>query len=179
MLSRLQSVSRNPVVRNSCLRSFASLDNHRLNINFAVKKPEEGLAFSELKDHPAMTLQGIGPKHSEQLQQLGLKTIQQLADYKFYHLSKAIQTLAQTEEAGNRSETSKMNLNKGLDKEFEQYPLQDLLEQPIHALQGLTPKSGEIFQQLGVKNIKDLANFKYCQWAEAIVTAAKFEEKVE
>ena len=123
-----------------------------------------------------MTLQGIGPKHSEQLEQLGMKTVKQLADYKFYHLSKAIETLAETEEKGNRFETSLQNLNKGLDKEFENYALQDLLDQPVHALQGLTPKAGETFASLGVKTIGDLANFKYCQWAEAIVTVAKFEE---
>lgn len=147
-----------------------------MNINFAIIKAEEGKPFSELKDHPVETLQGIGPVHSEWLEQLGIKTIQQMADYKFYHLSKAISTLAQKEEPGSRIETSQLNLNKGLDKEFEPYALLDLLEQPVHALSGLTPKAGETFASLGVKNIGDLANFKYCQWAEAIATAAKFEE---
>eukprot|EP00526_Cylindrotheca_closterium_P022866 CAMPEP_0113643018 /NCGR_PEP_ID=MMETSP0017_2-20120614/22606_1 /TAXON_ID=2856 /ORGANISM="Cylindrotheca closterium" /LENGTH=175 /DNA_ID=CAMNT_0000554485 /DNA_START=86 /DNA_END=613 /DNA_ORIENTATION=- /assembly_acc=CAM_ASM_000147 len=175
MILRLQAVSRIPTFRTS-FRCFSSAADHQLNINFAIIKAEEGKSFSELKDHPVLTLQGIGPKHSEELEQLGMKTIQQMADYKFYHLSKAIATLAPTEETGNRIETSQLNLNRGLIKEFEPYALQDLLEQPVHALQGLTPKAGERFASLGVKNVGDLANFKYCRWAEAIVTAAKFEE---
>lgn len=175
MLPRLQRAGiRIPVLRTSVRRRFAT--DHQLNINFSLIKAEEGKKFSELRDHPVMTLQGIGPKHSKELEQLGLRTIQQMADYKFFHLAKAIQTMAALEEAGNRSETSEMNLNRGLDKAFETYALRDLLEQPVDALQGLTPAAGETLASLGVKNIENLANFKYCHWAEAIATAGKFQE---
>ena len=146
------------------------------NINFALIKAEEVKSFRELKDHPVVTLQGIGPKMSKELEKLGLKTIQQMADYKFYHLAKCIKTLAQTEETGNRLPSSQMNLDKGLIKEFEPYALKDLLEQPIHALQGLSPAADITFRSLGVKNIEEFADFKYFHWAEAIVTAAKWEE---
>ncbi|CAJ1945108.1 unnamed protein product [Cylindrotheca closterium] len=145
------------------------------NINFALIKAEEVKSFRELKDHPVGTLQGIGPKYAGELEKLGLKTIQQMADYKFYHLAKCIKTLAQTEETGNRLESSKMNLESGLIKEFEPYALKDLLEQPIHALQGLSPAADKTFDALGVKTIEQFADFKYFHWAEAIVTAAKWE----
>lgn len=32
-----------------------------------------------------------------------------------------------------------------------------------------------MLNSLGVKTVGDLAEFKYCKWAEAFVTAAKFE----
>lgn len=147
------------------------------NVNFALIKAEEVKSFHELKDHPVVTLQGIGPKLSSEFDKLGIKTIQQMADYKFYHLAKCIKTLAQTEETGNRLESSKMNLDNGLIKEFEQYSLKDLLEQPIHALQGLSPAADKTFQSLGVKNIEQFADFKYFHWAEAIVVAAKWEKE--
>jgi nucleotidyltransferase/DNA polymerase involved in DNA repair len=180
MLSRVGRRARLLVLGPSCNvpRGFASktAPPHQLNVNLALVKKEEGDNFSNLVKHPVMTLQGIGPKHSEQLQALGITTIQQLADYKFFHLAKSIQILSKVEEDDGRMEGSIMNLNKGLDKEFEHYSLKDLVEQPVHALQGLTPAAGETFQSMGVKTIGDLAEFKYCKWAEAIVSAAKLEE---
>jgi len=158
----------------------------QLNINNALKKKDEEQYFYELIDQPVTTLQGIGPKHADELSSLGLKTIRQLADYKFFHLAKSITILAETEEVNGRpleggesTSSSRMNLNKGMDKEFEKYPLQDMIHQPIHALQGLTPAAGDTFQSLGVKTVADLADFKYCKWAEAITIAAKFEETLE
>jgi len=51
----------------------------RLNINNALKKDSEGESFTEIVLKPVTTLQGIGPKHAEELQTLGLTTIDQLA----------------------------------------------------------------------------------------------------
>jgi len=84
--------------------------------------------------------------------------------------------LAETEEMDGRADGSMMNVNKGLDKDSENLPLSDIVQLPVHALQGLTEPKAEVFAQLGVKTIQDLGNFKYCQWAEAMATAAKFEE---
>lgn len=158
------------------LRSFSSQPPHQLNINSALKKKDEGHYFNELIDQPATTLQGIGPKHAQDLSKLGLKTIAKLADYKFFHLARSMVTLANVEEENGRLEVATMNLNKGLDKEFEHLPLSEMIQQPLHVLQGITPAAEEVFQSLGVKTVSDLAEFKYCKWAEAIMAAAKFEE---
>mmetsp|Transcript_21083 Transcript_21083/g.50114 ORF Transcript_21083/g.50114 Transcript_21083/m.50114 type:complete len:269 (+) Transcript_21083:1-807(+) len=153
--------------------------HHQLNINHAVKKSDEGHYFHDLVDSSVSTLQGIGPKHLEQLETLGLKTIHQLGQYKYFQLARAIQTLATAEEPGRRSESSTMNINKGLDKAYEHLSLKEMLDLPVHAIQGITEtKSNEIWTAgLGVKTIGDLAEFKYCKWAEAVVVASKFEEK--
>lgn len=149
------------------------------NINKALKKAEEGDSFQDLTKQPVTTLQGIGPKHAEELESLSLKTIEQLANYKFFHLARSLTTLAASEEVDGRSDDSVMNFNKGIDKECQDLPLSQLIEQPTHALKGIHPDtSGQTFQSLGVKTIKDLASFKYCQRAEAIVVAARFEESV-
>lgn len=161
-----------------------------LNINHALKKAQEGDSFSSLAKQPVTTLQGIGPVHEEALAKLGLKTIDQLANYKFFHLAKSLSTLATVEEndqkdvemgAGTATRSSSssqrlMNVNKGVDKAYEAMSLEEVIRQPVHALQGLTPAAGESFQTMGVKTIHDLAHFKYCHWAEAIAVAAKFEE---
>lgn len=180
-------IARHPHWLITSVRNLATnTTSPQLNINKALMKSKEEQYFHELIDQPVTTLQGIGPKHADELSSLGLKTIRQLADYKFFHLAKSITILAETEELNGRppeevgsTSSSSMNLNKGVDKKFEHYPLQDMIQQPVHALQGLTPTAGDTFQSLGVRTVADLADFKYCKWAEAITIAAKFEETPE
>jgi predicted flap endonuclease-1-like 5' DNA nuclease len=150
---------------------------HRLNIDKAVKKSNERQSFQYLTKQPIEILQGIGPKHAEELHSLNLKTIEQLADYKFFKLARSIATLAKVEEADGRLENTLMNLDKGLDKGNEEKSFKELLNQPVHVLQGISPRAGETLASLGVKTVMDLATFKYCEWAEAIVVAARFEDQ--
>ena len=134
------------------------------------------MSLRSLASQPVTTFQGIGPKHSQDLESLGIKTIGQLAEYKFFHLARSISVLASTEEIDGRHDDSEMNMLKGIDKEFQSLPLKELVGLPVHALKGLHPDTGgEAFRSLGVKTVADLADFKYCRWAEAIVVAAKFE----
>jgi hypothetical protein len=149
---------------------------HRLNCGRALVKAAEVSHFKDLCQQPATTLQGIGPKHAAKLQQIGLNTIQGLADYRFFHLAVAIQTLAETEQ-GQRLESAVMNIDKGLGKEHEKQSFQDILKSPVHCLQGITEqKAADIWKPLGVVTVKDLATWKYFRWAQAIVTASKFEQ---
>jgi nucleotidyltransferase/DNA polymerase involved in DNA repair len=149
---------------------------HQLNIGKALKKPDERQSFKSLTQLSVETLQGIGPKHAEELHSLNLNTIEQLAEFKFFKLARSIATLAKVEVEGGRLENTLMNLDKGVDKAFEQKPLKELVDQPVHILQGISPRAGETLASLGVKTVKDLATFKYCEWAEAIVVAARFED---
>jgi predicted RecB family nuclease len=120
-------------------------------------------------------LQGIGPVHTEAFDQLGLRSIKDLATYKFYHMAKAI-TILKDSESEFRPETSTMNLNKGVDKKFERKSFKDISEAPVAALQGLSEENGALFRTVGVTTVADLANFKYCKWAESIVALSKYEE---
>lgn len=45
----------------------------------------------------------------------------------------------------------------------------------MSALQGLSESTAKLLGELNVKTVKDLSTFKYCTWAEAIVTLAKYE----
>jgi hypothetical protein len=149
---------------------------HRLNCGRALVKAAEVSHFKDLCQQPATTLQGIGPKHAAKLQQIGLNTIQNLADYRFFHLAVAIQTLAEIEE-GRRLELAVLNIDKGLGKEYEKLSFQDIVKSPVHCLQGITEqKAVDIWKPLGVVTVRDLANWKYFRWAQAIVTAARFEQ---
>ena len=105
---------------------------------------------------------------------MGLKTVKDLASYKYFKIAKAIKVLATTE--GKRVPGATMNLDNCLDKEHETKSLKEILELPISALEGLTTTADETLKDLGVKTIEDLAEFKYAQWAEAIITLAPYEE---
>lgn len=161
--------------------SGASAPPLQLNVNNALKKADEGLYFNDLAgpQSPVTTLQGIGPKHAQGLESLGLDSMEKLANCKFFHLARSLVTLAATEEDGGRAEASTMNVNKGLDKEYEHFPLRDLIRLPVHALQGISEAKGEVWTSLGVKTVEDLAEFKYCKWAEALTVVAKYEEVVD
>ena len=164
-------------VRFLSTTTAAASDGPQLNIAKALKKGDERQSFHYLTSAPVEILQGIGPKHTEELKSLNLKTIQQLADYKFFHLARSITTLAKVEEEGGRLEDALMNLDKGLDKAYENKSLNELLQEPVHVLQGISPKAGETLASLGAKTVQDLSKFKYCLWAEAVTVAAKFEDE--
>jgi predicted flap endonuclease-1-like 5' DNA nuclease len=150
--------------------------DQKLNIGKALKKSFERESFTNLSQQSVECLQGVGPKHAEELKALNLKTIQQLAEYKFFHLARSMTTLALVEMEGGRLEGTVMNVNKGVDKEYEKMSLNEMIQQPVHALQGISPKAGETLASLGVTTVKDLASFKYCLLAESFTVLAKFED---
>lgn len=152
-----------------------------LNCAKALVKAHEGDAFGAILPLDVTTLQGIGPKHQAQLHKLRLKTVSDLANYKYYHLAKAICVLAETEDEPDgrlaADNTAMMNINLGVDKAYESWTFTALTAAPVAALQGLSAAAGETFGHVGVKTVADLAKWKYCAWAEAMQTAAKYEQQ--
>ena len=149
-------------------------DNHKLNCEEALVKDMEAKSFTEIVDSPVASLQGIGPVATSFINEMKIETVKDLAEYKYYQVAKAIQTLAATE--GERPKDAFMNIDKALDKASETKSFKELLDAPLSELEGLTDKANEVFKGLKVTTIGELASFKYCSWAEAMVTLAKFEE---
>jgi hypothetical protein len=70
-----------------------------------------------------------------------------------------------------------MDINKALDKAYEQKTYKELVDCPVSALQGLSEGDAEKLKAaFNVKTVKDLANLKYVRWAQAIVTLAELEK---
>lgn len=149
-----------------------------LNCAKAVIKAHERESFTRLLPTNVTTLQGIGPVHQEQLKKLRIQTVADLANYKFFHLARAITCLAQTEEQadGGRLPETAMNINKGVDKAYENLTFHEIAQAPVAALQGISEQAGETWAHMGVKTVQDLGTWKYCEWAEAIQTASKYEQ---
>jgi len=157
------------------LSTTTDLSNHTLDCSKALKKADETHSFSALAQDEVSVLQGIGPTRLEALHSLGIKTIPDLAKYKFYHTARAIVTLAATEE-GNRLPESVMNINKALAKAHETQSFKELVDAPVSALQGISETKGDLLHELGVSTIGDLARSRYFKNAESIVWLSKFEE---
>jgi hypothetical protein len=68
-----------------------------------------------------------------------------------------------------------LNLNKLVDKAYEEKSLKELLSAPPSALEGLTPKHDELLAGLGIKSVGDLGQWKYAERAAAIKALADFE----
>jgi nucleotidyltransferase/DNA polymerase involved in DNA repair len=151
-------------------------EDHAMNISEAIMKADEGKHLNDLKDADVSTLQGIGKFSTEVIKSLGLTTIADLAQYKFFLLARAIKTLAETEVKGDRPASSVMNIDRAVDKDWEAKSLTEIVDAPTEALEGIGEDACELLESLGVKSIGDLADFKYCRRAEAIVNIAAYEE---
>lgn len=151
-------------------------ENHTLNISEALMKQDEGRHLTDVIDDDVCTLQGIGSVASKVLTSLGIKTIRQLAKYKYFLLSRALKTLAETETKNNRPAKSVMNVDKAVIKEWEAKTLTEICDAPTKSLEGITEDACELLESLGIKTISDMAELKYCRWAEAILQASEYEE---
>jgi len=150
-------------------------EDHKMNCSEALMKADESRHFTDIAKDSISAIQGIGPHAKEVLDTLGLHTVHDLGTYKFFLMARALKTLSETETKDGRAKGSVMNVDKALDKEFESKTFKQIVESPIHAMEGLTEKADAKLKELGVKTIGDLADWKYARWAEAICEMAKHE----
>lgn len=77
-----------------------------------------------------------------------------------------------------------MNINKVVDKAYQDKSFEEIANAPVDALQGISAKDAALLKQaFNVKTVRDLADLKYPKWASAIITlagdAATKEEKLQ
>jgi len=170
------STEEEPAAKKAKTDEPTGWEDHTMNVSEALIKADEMKHFNDLKDADIETIQGIGKLSSGALQHLGVKTVSDLASYKYFLMARAIKTLSETETKGGRLKGSVMNIDNAVDKEWEPKSMKEIVDAPTEALQGISKDACEVFESLGVKTIGNLADFKYCRWAESIVTIAAYEE---
>lgn len=70
-----------------------------------------------------------------------------------------------------------MNINHAVVKAFEDKTLKEIADSPVWALQGLSESDAEHLREaFHIKTVRDLANLRFVNWAQAIVTLADREE---
>jgi len=147
-----------------------------MNVNNAVDVAYHGTALRQIIDLPVTALQGIGEQRAEVLNKFKVKTVRDLANWKFYQIAKSIKALAEVEEEDGRVETSMQNINDALDKDFEKSSLSTIMQQKVEVLQGVGEyRQGQLSKVLGITYMEDLANYKLAKYAAALVTLADYE----
>lgn len=68
-----------------------------MNFGKLVDKAWEDKTANEILAAPPSALEGLTPKHDEQLAQLGIKTIGDLANWKYAKRARALADLAETD----------------------------------------------------------------------------------
>lgn len=149
---------------------------YKLNINRAVDKQYETKSFKEIADAPVIAVEGIAERGTEALNSMGVHTVKDLGEWKFYRWAKAIVTLAEKEVEDGRAEGTCMNLDLAVMKEYENKSLSEIAQAPVHALQGISEKTSEGLATIFVKTVEDLANSKFAAWCEAVNTLAEVEQ---
>jgi len=152
-------------------------DVFQLNANKAVDKVHETKSFSEIVKLPPSALQGLNEKADTVLAEFGIKTIRDMANWKYYLMAVAIVDLSKTEEKAGRAENSKLNINKALDKKHEKASFKEIVKLPLSAYKGLTESADEAFKPIGaaVRTIGELAKWKYFGWARSMTILADYE----
>lgn len=64
-----------------------------------------------------------------------------------------------------------------VDAEYETKTLAEIVKAPVSSLQGLSERAASLLEELDIKTVGDLGDWKYCQWAEAIVALEGYEHK--
>lgn len=65
-----------------------------------------------------------------------------------------------------------VNLDKALDKAWENKSLEELLDAPPSALAGLTERHDELLRELGIRTLRDLGTNKHFALAGALLALA-------
>mmetsp|Transcript_31636 Transcript_31636/g.62147 ORF Transcript_31636/g.62147 Transcript_31636/m.62147 type:complete len:191 (-) Transcript_31636:136-708(-) len=153
----------------------AAKPGYSMNLNNFLDKDVETCSLQLLVAKPVSALQGLAKLGTEALNFRKVVTVWDLAHWKFFKIARGLVACELAEESGKRDAASEMNINKALDKAWETKTLAEILDAPVSALQGLTPKDDEHFARVHVKTIRDLGNWKFARWAEAICDLAEFE----
>ncbi|MCL2242912.1 MAG: hypothetical protein FWC03_00405 [Treponema sp.] len=141
-----------------------------MNINKYVDKKYEKMSLKQLAGSPVDALQGLSEKDAKLLHDaFKVKTISDLAKLKYVKWAKAICLLADGED---RSIGHYMNINKIIDKEYENLSFEQLKTIPFEALSGVNYNDAILFRK--AFNKRELS--RYVNIAGAIVTLAEAEE---
>jgi len=152
-------------------------DTHQLNANKAVDKKHEGKSFTDIVKLPPSALQGLSEDADAMFAKYNIKTIAQLASWKFYNAAVAIVELSKLEEKGKRETASQANISKLVDKAYEKSSLKELAKGSLSVFKGLSEAADNHFtiQGFTVRTISELAKNKFPKIAQGLVTLSEFE----
>jgi len=152
---------------------------HQLNVNKAVDKKHENKTLAEIVKLPPSAIQGLAEKADAVFARFNIKTIEDMANWKFYNWAQAIVEMSKFEAKGKRDEVSRQNIAKALDAKHEKASLKDVVKLPLSAFKGLGPDADSHFDSLGAcRTVAELAKWKYFKIAQGLTTLAALEGEI-
>merc|ERR1712226_111819 len=148
-----------------------------ININFALDKEFEVKTLEVVASSPVSCLQGLAPRADDLLKYFHIKTVEDLATWKYGTWATAIRDLSETEEDGMRASDATMNIDQAVDKDQRGKSLKELVKADVAGLSGVSDAGAKVLAALGVKTIGDLGKWKYIRWSRGIVTLADKKAK--
>jgi len=129
---------------------------------FIVKffdKAYEDKGIVELVKAPVSAISGVSESDAEDLRKaFGIKTVEDLATNGYVRLAQGINCFSACS-------------GQILDKEFESKEYEDLAENPVSAISGISEGDAALLKKaFGIDNIRELAENKYVLIAQATVT---------
>jgi len=149
---------------------------YAMNINGALADEHHGTPLRKIVDLPLTVLAGIDNEKAIAFQEFQVRTVRDMANWKFYQVAKAIVALAEVEIEGGRLESSWQNINDAVDKKFEKKSLNQIKMGKAEILQGIGKYlQGVLSDKIGVNTVMELANFEPARNAAALVALADYE----
>eukprot|EP01024_Parvocaulis_polyphysoides_P006822 TRINITY_DN11968_c0_g1_i1.p2 TRINITY_DN11968_c0_g1~~TRINITY_DN11968_c0_g1_i1.p2 ORF type:complete len:178 (-),score=40.53 TRINITY_DN11968_c0_g1_i1:155-688(-) len=161
-------------VERATKRQRKDFEGYLFNLEEALVKEYENKSLGEIVGSPVSALQGVGPIAEEAFKALGIETVRDLAEWKFFKIAQAITVLVDLT-GDKRAEDSVMNIDKAVMHDYEKKTLKDIASAPVDALEGLTKKDGEHLKALHVTTVEELGKLKYAEWASAILELSRYE----
>eukprot|EP01025_Chloroclados_australasicus_P048827 TRINITY_DN5542_c0_g1_i1.p3 TRINITY_DN5542_c0_g1~~TRINITY_DN5542_c0_g1_i1.p3 ORF type:complete len:184 (-),score=36.69 TRINITY_DN5542_c0_g1_i1:284-835(-) len=155
-------------------RQRKGFEGYLLNLQEALVKEYEDKSLGEILLAPVSALQGVGPKGQRAFNAVGIETVRELAEWKYFKIAKALVTLKPLS-GESRIEGSLMNIDKAVIKKYEMSSLADICAASIDALEGITEEDAVNLLPIHVQSVEDLGTLKYCEWASAILELSRFE----
>ena len=69
-----------------------------------------------------------------------------------------------------------INIANAVDKAYEGKSLKEIADAPVSCLQGVSESQAKLLAELNIRTVRQLADWKYAEWARAIVTLASVEQ---
>ena len=129
-------------------------------VKFFDKKYED-MNIVELVKAPVAAISGVSDSDAEDLKSaFGINTVEDLATHKYIRLAQGINCFSACS-------------GEILDKEFESKEYEDLAENPVSAISGVSEGDAVLLKKaFGIDTIRELAENKYVSIAQATVTLA-------
>merc|ERR1719193_200357 len=152
-------------------------EGYLMNVNGALVEAHQGTSLRNVVNLPVTVLQAISEAQAKVLSEnFEVRTVRDLANWKFYQIANSMLALAEVEEKNGRLDLSLQNINDAVDKQFKKKSITTIMDQKAEVLQGVGKfLQAQLSKKIGITTMKELANFKPAKYAAALVALADYE----